>query len=157
MEEWVKVYEEEIVIVQNNELMNEKKQKDSKKYKNWLNEMLEDEGIIYKNEIKYKFTVMDTLTKGGNYILEIYVNKNNEETVKELIKLYNKSPIETCNEDMNTRSEDVFDILENTYASDQIVKNEPEIMANIVMKIFLLIIVFMLIVPQIIGIIMYIV
>ena len=104
------------------------------KYKNWLNEMLEDEAIYYINKIKYEYTAIDTLTKGGKYILETYVKKEDESTAKELMKEYGKATI--CDSELQKDSE--LKKIEQDNSSDD-VKNDAEIIANILIKILLVI------------------
>lgn len=153
MEEWRKIYEEEIAFLPNtNELedndiallqdyissgviktyeeqKNEKIIKIMEKYKNWLNEMLEDKEIYYINRIKYEYTAIETLTKGGKYILETYVKKEDESTAIELINEYEKATI--CDNESQKECESEK-IEQDNLPND--VRNDAEVIANILIR-----------------------
>ena len=90
MDEWVKVHEE---------VVNESEENP----KSWLNEILDDEAIPYKNEIvkdNSKLIILGGLTTSTT-ILEVYVYKSDYDYVMELIKEYNDSNISNDCEELN--------------------------------------------------------
>lgn len=81
MEEWVKVHEE--MIVQQKEDINEQKI--------WLNDILDDHGVPYKNEFEYRDLRENYLEYFRHaYVVSVYVHKINETYAKELIQEYNE-------------------------------------------------------------------
>ena len=92
MEEWIKVYEE--MIIQQKEDITEQRI--------WLNDILEDQAIPYKNEFEYKDLRENLLENTRHaYVISVYVHKNNEIYAKELIREYEQAEkIEICSEDI---------------------------------------------------------
>lgn len=82
MEKWIKIYEEPIgsslegIDVEN--------------YKIWLNDILDDEAIPYKNSIRYDSGFALSFSDGV-FILEVHIYEKDELHVKELIDKYNST------------------------------------------------------------------
>lgn len=87
MDEMVKVYEEEINESDENP-------------KIWLNEMLEDEAIPYKNEIK-KDNSKIIILGGATTVLEVYVYKTDYNRAMEIIEEYNNASFSSDSEELN--------------------------------------------------------
>ncbi len=90
MDEWIKVHEEVINEGEENK-------------KIWLNDILEDEAIPYKNEIKTDNRRLIILGGPVTYatVLEVYVYKSDYNYVMELIAEYNSAEIAKDSEELN--------------------------------------------------------
>lgn len=98
MSEWIKIYEEPILS---------ETCEDFSKYRIWLNEILEDEAITYKVEIKKVSTGVSFITFEYDWVIEFYVYPIDTEHVKELINEYNNSnELENCAE-LNVSEDDI--------------------------------------------------
>lgn len=82
METWIKIYEEPIG--------NSLEEIDVENYKIWLNEMLDDEAIPYKNSIKYDSGFVLNFSD-GMFILEVYVHEQQKDDVEKIIEEYNSA------------------------------------------------------------------
>ena len=90
MEEIKKVYEEPILEVTEDNLSN---------YRIWLNELLEDEAIPYKTQIKRIDTGLFGIMFDYDMVIEFYVSERDVQMVSELIEEYkNSSSMEECEE-----------------------------------------------------------
>ncbi|MBR4110839.1 MAG: hypothetical protein IKK43_04040 [Clostridia bacterium] len=99
MEKWIKVYDEQIESVL--------EEIDIENYKIWINDILDDEAIPYKNEIRY-VAASELRFNDGSMILEVYVQENFEERVIELIREYKKASLEESIE-LNLELEELED------------------------------------------------
>ena len=98
MEDYKKVYEEPILP---------ETAEDLSKYRIWLNDILEDESIPYKTEIRKVNNSVVGIMFDYDMILEFYVYENDYNHVIELIDEYNQSNIlENC-EELNVSEEEL--------------------------------------------------
>ena len=74
----------------------------------WLNEMLDDEAIPYRNEIKVKGDSNDSpINFDTNVVLEIYVYESDVNRALNLIEQYNNAEISNEYEELNISPEDL--------------------------------------------------
>ena len=99
MENWIKIYEESIG--------NSLEGIEAENYKIWLNEILDDEAIPYKNEIKY-IAASELRFSDSCMMLEVYVQENFEKRALELIHEYNQATVEESVE-LDSEIEDLED------------------------------------------------
>lgn len=117
MENWIKIYEESIG--------NSLEGIEAENYKIWLNEILDDEAITYKNSIRYDSGF--ALSFGDvTFVLEIYIYEKDAIFVKELIEKYNSTtaiPEEILPEELNVdeekEREEIYEELLKEYGSDE--------------------------------------
>ena len=77
MENWIKIYEEPIG--------NSLEGIDVENYKIWLNDILEDEAIPYKNSIRYDSGIALSFADGA-FVIEVHIYEKDAIIVKELIE-----------------------------------------------------------------------
>ena len=117
MENWIKIHEEPIG--------NSLEGVDVENYRIWLNEILDDEAVPYKNSIRYDSGF--ALSFGdGTFVLEVYIYEKDELYVKELIGKYNSDdaiPPELLAEELDVdeekEKEEIYEELLKKYGSDE--------------------------------------
>lgn len=117
MENMIKVYEEETVEIQ----------------KLWLNEILDEHGIINKNDIKVG-TKSNLSPIGGNtvvpYIISVYVKEIDVVEVKRIIEEYKEAAFDESNPEIEG-IEDIPDVEEyyeeDDFLIEEIINNEYNI------------------------------
>ena len=117
MEKWIKIYEEPIG--------NSLDGIDVENYKIWLNDILEDEAIPYKNSIRYDSGFALSFGDGA-FIIEVYIYEKDAIFAKELIEKYNSTtaiPEEILPEELNVdeekEKEEIYQELLKKYGSDE--------------------------------------
>lgn len=88
MDNFIKIYEEQIPLT-----LEEVK---NQGYKCWLNEILDDEGIEYENKYIFKLNELSHFAVPGGMVIEVYVLKDDEQRVLEIISLYRNSEEFDC-------------------------------------------------------------
>ena len=113
MEDWIKVHEE--MIIQHKEDITEQRI--------WLNDILDDQAIPYKNEFEYRDLRENPLEYTRHaYVISIYVHKNNEMYAKELIQEYKQR------ENMQLQPEFEYNnSIEDEYIEEEQIEQEEQI------------------------------
>ena len=98
MDEYKKVYEEPILAETLEKL---------EEYRIWLNDLLEDESIPYKTEIRRENNSVIGIMFDYDLILEFYVYESDVDYVKELVEAYKKSNVLEACEELNVSEDEL--------------------------------------------------